>query len=77
MVAPAVEGLDLFKIGGRSMHLAEENGAGPNVEVHRSDPAEQGSVIGTEPERAAQHAYQQQNTTETVGEWEVVGGERK
>ena len=44
------------------------DGAGPNVEVHRSDPAEQGSVIGTEPERAAKPPNQQQNTTETVGE---------
>lgn len=44
------------------------DGAGPNVEVHRSDPAEQGSVSGTEPERAAEPPNQQQNTTETVGE---------
>ena len=42
------------------------DGAGPHVEVPQSDPADQGS--GTEPERADQHANQQQNTTETVGE---------
>src|SRR6266478_5455922 len=46
--------------------------AGPSGERHRSDPAEQGSVIGTEPgvepERVSRSADQQQKTTETVGE---------
>ncbi len=48
------------------------DGAGPNVEAHQSDPAEQGSAIGTEPglppEHAAKPPYQQGNTIGTMGE---------
>ena len=44
------------------------DGAGPHVEVHRSGPAEQRSVSGTEPERAAKPPNQQQNSTEAVEE---------
>jgi len=48
------------------------DGAGPNVEAHRSDPAEQGRVSGTEPlvppECAARPANQPQNTMETAEE---------
>ena len=44
------------------------DGAGPNVEVSRSDITEQGSESGTEREREVVSANGQQNTTETVGE---------
>jgi hypothetical protein len=44
------------------------NGAGPSVEVSRSDPTEQGSESGVESERATKPQDPVPHTTETVGE---------
>jgi hypothetical protein len=69
MVAPEVQGIDLFKIANRSIcrdTLQIIDGAGPSVEVARPDGEMPARANATEPQRETGQENGQQNTTKTA-----------